>query len=240
MISNVFPSAYKLLKTSDRIPFSSHKVETGQSEFHARESLEKLKKVAAVQLERNTTPVVVTQVDMGNILEIRKAEKNPTGFIPYVTSALIATLRESLGMYGTEVPAISLAVGSENEKIVPFLGSLKDFSIDHISKALEDQGNRIRKGEIGGVDPEQKTFTIVNGGRSGSLFSNPNLLPNQLGMLGLSYIASRAVMIEDEIQVRPLMNLMLSYDYRIIDGKLAAPFLAKIKERLEDVSWIAS
>ena len=78
------------------------------------------------------------------------------------------------------------------------------------------------------------TFTISNGGVYGSLMSSPILNPPQSGILGMHKIEKRAVVVNDEIVIRPMMYLALSYDHRIVDGKEAVTFLVRVKECLED------
>jgi 2-oxoglutarate dehydrogenase E2 component (dihydrolipoamide succinyltransferase) len=78
------------------------------------------------------------------------------------------------------------------------------------------------------------TFTISNGGVYGSLMSSPILNPPQVGILGMHKIEKRAVVIDDQIVIRPMMYLALSYDHRIVDGKEAVTFLVRVKECLED------
>jgi 2-oxoglutarate dehydrogenase E2 component (dihydrolipoamide succinyltransferase) len=80
------------------------------------------------------------------------------------------------------------------------------------------------------------TFTISNGGVYGSLMSSPILNPPQSGILGMHKIEKRAVVIDDKIEIRPMMYLALSYDHRIIDGREAVSFLVRIKEIIEDPS----
>ena len=78
------------------------------------------------------------------------------------------------------------------------------------------------------------TFTISNGGVYGSLMSTPILNPPQSGILGMHKIEKRAVVVDDQIVIRPMMYLALSYDLRIIDGREAVSFLARVKETIED------
>ncbi|MGZ3693664.1 MAG: 2-oxo acid dehydrogenase subunit E2, partial [Bdellovibrionota bacterium] len=78
------------------------------------------------------------------------------------------------------------------------------------------------------------TFTISNGGTYGSLMSTPILNPPQSGILGMHKIEERAVVVNKQIVIRPMMYLALSYDHRIIDGKGAVTFLVKVKEAIED------
>ena len=82
------------------------------------------------------------------------------------------------------------------------------------------------------------TFTITNGGVFGSLMSTPILNPPQVGILGLHKIADRAVPVNGQVVIRPMMYLALSYDHRIVDGREAVQFLVKIKDYIEDPAWM--
>ena len=82
------------------------------------------------------------------------------------------------------------------------------------------------------------TFTISNGGVYGSMLSTPIINRPQSGILGMHNISKRAVVVDDEIVIRPMMYLAFSYDHRIIDGKESVGFLVKIKELLENPSSI--
>ena len=95
-------------------------------------------------------------------------------------------------------------------------------------------GVRARDGKLGIEEMQGGTFTISNGGVYGSLMSTPILNAPQSGILGMHRIEERPVVINGEIQVRPMMYLALSYDHRIVDGKGAVTFLVRVKEALED------
>ena len=95
-------------------------------------------------------------------------------------------------------------------------------------------GAKARDGQLSMDDMSGGTFTISNGGVYGSLMSSPILNPPQSGILGMHKIEKRAVVVNDEIVIRPMMYLALSYDHRIVDGKEAVTFLVRVKECLED------
>jgi 2-oxoglutarate dehydrogenase E2 component (dihydrolipoamide succinyltransferase) len=93
---------------------------------------------------------------------------------------------------------------------------------------------RVKEGSISLDEMQGGTFTISNGGIYGSMMSTPILNYPQVGILGLHNITKRAVVVNDQIVIRPMMYLALSYDHRIIDGKEAVQFLVKVKECIED------
>ena len=91
-----------------------------------------------------------------------------------------------------------------------------------------------RDNKLAVTDLTGGTFTISNGGVFGSLLSTPILNPPQSGILGMHKIEKRPVVVDDQIVIRPMMYLALSYDHRIVDGREAVTFLVKVKERIED------
>ena len=97
-----------------------------------------------------------------------------------------------------------------------------------------DFGSRARDGKLSPADMSGGSFTISNGGVYGSLMSTPILNPPQSGILGMHKIQKRPVAVGDNIEIRPMMYLALSYDHRIIDGREAVSFLVKVKEAIED------
>ena len=99
-------------------------------------------------------------------------------------------------------------------------------------------GEKARAGKLGLEDMAGGTFTISNGGIFGSMMSTPILNPPQTGVLGMHNIQDRAVVVNGEIVIRPMMYLALSYDHRLIDGREAVQFLVAIKGMLEDPARI--
>ena len=97
---------------------------------------------------------------------------------------------------------------------------------------------RARDGSLTLEDLKGGTFTITNGGVFGSLMSTPILNPPQVGILGLHKIADRAVPLNGQVVIRPMMYLALSYDHRLVDGREAVQFLVRIKEFIEDPGWM--
>ena len=103
-----------------------------------------------------------------------------------------------------------------------------------IEKNIGDLARRARDGKLGVDEMQGGTFTITNGGVFGSLLSTPILNPPQSGILGMHKIEKRPVAIGDEVVVRPMMYLALSYDHRIVDGREAVTFLVRVKECIEE------
>ena len=126
------------------------------------------------------------------------------------------------------------AVGTDQGLVVPVVRDADKKSIIEIEKEIFELGNKARSGKLSITDMQEGTFTVSNGGVYGSLMSTPILNPPQSGVLGMHKIEKRPIVIDDEISIRPMMYLALSYDHRIIDGKAAVTFLVRVKEGLED------
>ena len=129
---------------------------------------------------------------------------------------------------------LSIAVGTDKGLVVPVLRDCDELSLGGIEKGISALGQKARDGALSMDDMMGGTFTISNGGVYGSLMSSPILNPPQSGILGMHTIQKRPVVVNDEIVIRPMMYLALSYDHRIVDGKEAVTFLVRVKECLED------
>ena len=128
---------------------------------------------------------------------------------------------------------ISIAVGTDRGLVVPVLKETDEMSFADIEKNIGRLGEKAREGKITIDDLQGGTFTITNGGIYGSMLSTPILNPPQSAVLGMHNIIQRAVVVNGNVEVRPVMYLALSYDHRIIDGKEAVSFLKIVKESLE-------
>ena len=129
---------------------------------------------------------------------------------------------------------LSFAVGTDKGLVVPVIRNADELSFADIEKNILKLSEKARSGKLSIEDLQGGTFTISNGGIYGSMLSTPILNQPQSGVLGMHNIVKRPVVINDEIQIRPIMYLALSYDHRIIDGKEAVSFLKLVKENLED------
>jgi len=129
---------------------------------------------------------------------------------------------------------IGIAVGSPRGLVVPILRDADQLGFADLEKAVRDFGRKANDGSLSFEELTGGTFTISNGGVYGSMLSTPILNPPQSAILGMHNIQQRAVVINGEIVIRPMMYLALSYDHRIIDGKEAVSFLVTIKNMLED------
>lgn len=128
---------------------------------------------------------------------------------------------------------IGVAVSTERGLLVPVIRDCDRLSFADIERAIADYAERARKRTITLDELTGGCFTISNGGVFGSLLSTPILNPPQAGILGLHAIKKRPVVVDDEMVVRPMMYLAMSYDHRIVDGREAVTFLRRIVECIE-------
>ncbi|MEY4191255.1 MAG: 2-oxoglutarate dehydrogenase complex dihydrolipoyllysine-residue succinyltransferase, partial [Planctomycetota bacterium] len=129
---------------------------------------------------------------------------------------------------------IGVAVSTEKGLMVPVLRDADSMTFAEIEKRIVELATKARDNKIAVTDLQGGTFTITNGGIFGSMLSTPILNPPQSGILGMHSIQKRAVVVNDQIVIRPMMYLALSYDHRIIDGREAVSFLVRVKECLEN------
>ena len=128
---------------------------------------------------------------------------------------------------------IGVAVSTERGLVVPVIRDADMMSLPDIEKSILDYSNKAREGKLSIDDMQGGTFTISNGGVFGSLLSTPILNAPQTAILGMHNIQDRPVAIDNEVVIRPMMYLAMSYDHRLLDGKEAVTFLVSIKEQLE-------
>jgi 2-oxoglutarate dehydrogenase E2 component (dihydrolipoamide succinyltransferase) len=129
---------------------------------------------------------------------------------------------------------IGVAIGSEKGLVVPVIRHADQLSFAELEQAIIDFVDKIKENRLELSDLEGGTFTISNGGVFGSLLSTPILNMPQSGILGMHRVDRRPVAIDEQIVIRPMMYVALSYDHRIIDGREAVTFLKRIKECIEN------
>ncbi|MCM8730865.1 2-oxoglutarate dehydrogenase complex dihydrolipoyllysine-residue succinyltransferase [Hephaestia sp. GCM10023244] len=133
---------------------------------------------------------------------------------------------------------ISVAVSAPQGLVVPVVRDADQLSVAEIERTIGDFGRRAKDGTLKMEEMKGGTFTISNGGVFGSLMSTPIINPPQSAVLGLHRIEDRAVVVNGEIVIRPMMYLALSYDHRLVDGREAVTFLVALKNAIEDPTRI--
>jgi len=191
--------------------------------------------------EVNLKPMMDTRAAYRDAFE--KTHGVKLGMMSFFTAASVEALKRfpavNASIDGNDIVYhdyfdIGIAVSSERGLVVPILRDADQMSYAEIEKTIRDLGLRARDGKLGIDELTGGTFSITNGGIFGSMLSTPILNPPQSAILGMHSIQQRAVVVDGEIVVRPMMYLALSYDHRIVDGKEAVQFLVTIKNVLED------
>jgi 2-oxoglutarate dehydrogenase E2 component (dihydrolipoamide succinyltransferase) len=129
---------------------------------------------------------------------------------------------------------VGVAIGSDRGLVVPVIRHAEKLSFSAIEQAIVDYIKKIKDNRLELADLEGGTFTVSNGGVYGSLLSTPILNMPQSGILGMHKIEKRPIVVDDDICIRPMMYVALSYDHRIVDGKGAVTFLKRVKEFVEN------
>ena len=221
--------------------------------------MSKIRRTIATRLKeaQNTAAILTTfnEVDMSEIIKVKEEKKEDfmerygvkLGFMSFFVKACVIALQE-FSAVNAEIRDenivyknhfdIGIAVGTEKGLVVPVLINADKMTFGDIEKQIVELSSKAKKGTLTMDDLSGGTFTISNGGVYGSMLSTPIINRPQSGILGMHNILKRAVVVEDEIVIRPMMYLAFSYDHRIIDGKESVGFLIKIKELLENPSAI--
>ncbi len=191
------------------------------------------------------------EVDMTHIMDMRKNNQDDfqkkfkikLGMISFFVKACVVGLKlypainaevEGESIIYKNYYNISFAVGTDKGLVVPVLKNADEMSFADIEMNIKALSDKAKDGKITIEDLQGGTFTISNGGVYGSMLSTPILNLPQSGVLGMHNIVSRPIVVNNEIKIRPIMYLALSYDHRIIDGKEAVSFLKTVKENLEE------
>jgi 2-oxoglutarate dehydrogenase E2 component (dihydrolipoamide succinyltransferase) len=205
-----------------------------------------------VESQQNSAMLTTfNEVDMSAVMELRRRRKDAfqertgarLGFMSFFTKASIAALKAfpevNAELQDNELVLkhyydIGVAVSTDEGLVVPVVRDADRKNFAEIEQTIADLATKAREGKLTLEDLRGGTFTITNGGIFGSLVSTPILTLPQVAILGMHKIQERPVVVDGEIQVRPMMYLALSYDHRVIDGAEAVSFLVRIKEMIED------
>jgi 2-oxoglutarate dehydrogenase E2 component (dihydrolipoamide succinyltransferase) len=205
-----------------------------------------------VEAKQNTAMLTTfNEIDMTRTMDIRAQFKETfrekygvsLGFMSFFIKACVEALKEfpeiNAFIEGKEIVYhhyhhIGVAIGTPRGLVVPVIRNAENLSFAQLEQAIVDYVDKIKNNRLELADLEGGTFTISNGGVFGSLLSTPILNMPQSGILGMHKIEKRPVVVDNEINIRPMMYVALSYDHRIVDGREAVTFLVRIKEIIEN------
>jgi 2-oxoglutarate dehydrogenase E2 component (dihydrolipoamide succinyltransferase) len=220
-----------------------------------RKKMSPLRRKIAAQLvmAQHTAAILTTfnECDMTAVQELRAKSQDAftkknglkLGFMSFFIKAAVEGLKavpsinsriEGEDFIQNHYYDIGVAVGTERGLVVPVVRDADKKSFAELERDIADFATKAREGKMKIEDLQGGVFTISNGGVYGSLLSTPILNPPQSGILGMHTIQKRPIAIKDEIAIRPMMYLALSYDHRAVDGKEAVTFLITVKQCIED------
>ncbi len=257
------PQVTKAPTPAPEAPYAPKAPGRARSESRERsETRERMSKrratIARRLVEAQHTAAMLTtfnEVDMSAVMQLRERRKEAftkkygvgVGIASFFVKAALGALKAfpqlNAEIQGDEIVYkdyydIGMAVGAEGGLVVPVLRDADRMTFGDVELAIRDVAQRAKDGTLTLDDLKGGTFTITNGGVFGSLMSTPILNPPQVGILGLHKIADRAVPVNGQVVIRPMMYLALSYDHRLVDGREAVQFLVKIKDYIEDPAWM--
>ncbi|MBI1291059.1 2-oxoglutarate dehydrogenase complex dihydrolipoyllysine-residue succinyltransferase [bacterium] len=251
---DVIAAASKPAAPAVAAPAPAAKAPVAGSREITREKMSTLRKRIATRLvEAQHTAAILTtfnEVDMSAVMDLRTKFKEGfqkkhgvgLGFMSFFVKACIEALKtyprvnayiENDEIVYHHYHDLGVAVGTEKGLVVPVIRNAEALSFAGIEKAIKVYGEKARDGKLTVDDLTGGTFTISNGGVYGSMMSTPILNPPQSGILGMHNIVRRPIAVGDQVVIRPMMYLALSYDHRIVDGKEAVGFLVRVKECIE-------
>ncbi len=204
---------------------------------------------------QHTAAILTTfnEIDMTAVMELRTRHKErfqksygvSLGFMSLFARACVLALRD-VPVVGARIDGddvvtgarvhLGIAASTERGLVVPVVRNADLLGLGELEREIARLAGLARDGKLTIEDLSGGTFTISNGGVFGSLLSTPILNPPQSGILGMHKIEKRAVVVNDQIVIRPMMYIALSYDHRIVDGRDAVTYLVRVKERIEDPS----
>lgn len=206
---------------------------------------------------KNNTAMLTTfnEVDMSSVMALRNQYKElfltqhnvKLGFMGFFVKAAAEALKRfpiiNASIDGKEIvyhgyQDIGIAVSTDRGLVVPIIRDIDFLSIAEVEATISEYGQRAQDGKLSIEDMQGGTFTVTNGGVFGSLMSTPILNPPQSAILGMHKIQQRVIVENNEMVIKPMMYLALSYDHRLIDGKDSVQFLMTIKQMLEDPARI--
>ncbi|MBK3496849.1 2-oxoglutarate dehydrogenase complex dihydrolipoyllysine-residue succinyltransferase [Viridibacillus sp. YIM B01967] len=206
-----------------------------------------------LEVKQNTAMLTTfNEIDMTNVMALRSRKKDQfqekhdgtrLGFMSFFTKAVVASLKKypyvNAQIVGNELHLnnfydVGVAVSTEEGLVVPVVRDCDRKNFAEIEDAIGGLAKKARDKKLQIADLQGGSFTITNGGVFGSLMSTPIMNGTQAAILGMHTIQKRPIAVGDEVQIRPMMYVALSYDHRIIDGKDSVGFLKTVKELLEN------
>lgn len=221
----------------------------------SRKKMSRMRRTIAKRLvhAKNETAMLTTfnEVDLSEVMALRKKYQEKfverygikLGFMSIFSKACAKVLLEMPDVNAMiddkeiiyhEYVDISIAISTPTGLVVPPIHNVESLGFAEIEYKIKDLAGKARKGTLSLDEMTGGTFTITNGGIFGSLNSTPILNEPQSAILGMHTIKSRPIAVDGKVEIRPMMNLALSYDHRVIDGSTSVTFLVKVKELLED------
>ena len=205
-------------------------------------------------VEAQQTAAMLTtfnEADMSAVMNVRARRKEAfkarygvnLGYMSFFTKAAVGALKAfpemNSELQGDELVLkkyydIGIAVSTDEGLVVPVVRDADRKTFGEIEQEIAALATKAREGDLTLAEIQGGTFTITNGGLFGSLNSTPILNVPQVGILGMHAIVERPVARSGEVVIRPMMNLALSYDHRVIDGATAVRFLVTVKQMIED------
>jgi 2-oxoglutarate dehydrogenase E2 component (dihydrolipoamide succinyltransferase) len=212
------------------------------------------KKIAERLVQAQQTAAILTtfnEVDLQNVIDLRTKYKEKfekvhgvgLGFMSFFARATILALKQfplvNASIDGSDIlhhdyVNLGIAVSTERGLAVPVLRNAEKMGFAKIENEIKRLAAATRDNKLSIDELSGGTFTITNGGVFGSLLSTPILNPPQSGILGMHSIQKRPIAVNDQVVIRPMMYIALSYDHRIVDGRDSVSFLVRLKELLED------
>ncbi|CAL2045490.1 unnamed protein product [Caenorhabditis brenneri] len=231
----------------------SHAITGARDEVRVKANRMRMRIAQRLKDAQNTYAMLTTfnEIDMSSLIELRKTYQKEfvakhgvkLGMMsPFVRAAAYAlqespvvnaVLDENEIVYRHFVD-ISVAVATPKGLVVPVLRNVESMNYAQIELELANLGVKAREGKLAVEDMEGGTFTISNGGVFGSMFGTPIINPPQSAILGMHGVFDRVVPVNGKPEIRPIMQIALTYDHRLIDGREAVTFLKKIKTAVED------
>ncbi len=243
--------------TKDMVPLAEAKQAISGERLERRVPMTRLRaRIAERLLQSQHEAAILTtfnEVNMKPVMEIRTRYKEAfekkygvrLGFMSFFVHASVEALKRfpeiNASVDGNDIVYhgyydIGVAVSGPNGLVVPILRDADIQTIAEIEQSIISYATKAKENSLSINDISGGTFTISNGGVFGSMLSTPIINPPQSAILGMHNITERAMVVDGEVTVLPMMYLALSYDHRLVDGKSAVQFLVTIKQLLEDPS----